>query len=127
MTCVWDALRTKIKSEDIRSILGLSNPSAKEFVMALKGKNCCTTGIKWQGQSLSAQQLSENMKWIENHDASGINNGYDCSTCDAYLILVAYIFKIKIIHTYLNSQIIYEPSEPPKYTLHFSNNQGHFW
>lgn len=127
MTCVWDALRAKIRSDDLRNILGVQHSSAHNLVAALKNKNISTRGVRWQGTELKGQELEENMKWIEAHDIRTISSGYDCSTADPYLILVCFLLKIKIVHSYMNHQIVYEPPGPPRYTLHFQNNRGHFW
>ena len=127
MTCVWDALRTKIRAEDLRTLLGVNNCTAHELVKSLKAKNKATIGAKWQGTSLTTQQMSENMKWIENHNINSITNGYEMGTCDPYILLVSYILNIRIHHQYLNTTIVYDPPDPPRYTLTFSSNQGHFW
>jgi hypothetical protein len=127
MTCVWDALIAKIPREDMRTALGITQPTAHTLVSSLKSKNCATVGVRWQGNALTQKQMEENMKWIETHDITTIRNGYDCSSCDAYIILVCYLFKVKIHHQYLTTQIVYDPPGPPKYTLSFANNSGHFW
>lgn len=127
MTCVWDALRTKIKNDDLYKILGMQTNSARELVQCLKSKNRATVGVKWQGISLKQKEMEENMKWIENHNVNSISNGYDCSTCDPYIILVCYLLNVKITHKYINNHIIYEPPGHVRYELHFENNMGHFW
>lgn len=127
MTCVWDALRTKIRSDDLRTILGLQAPTPRDLVMALKSRNIATVGVRWQGKSITTTEMTENMKAIECHDINSISNGYDMSVCDPYLLLVCFLFKIRIVHQYLGTKIVYEPPVPPRYELQFANNQGHFW
>lgn len=127
MTCVWNALLQKIQTNDLKTLLGVTNHTPHELVKALKAKNCATVGVKWQGTELTRQQISENMKHVEVHDIGSIGNGYDCSACDAYMILVCYILKVRILHQYLNTQIVYDPPGPSRYTLSFANNAGHFW
>ncbi len=128
MTCVWNALLAKIQSSDLRTLMGVNNnPTPRELVRSLKAKNCATVGVKWQGTALTRQQISENMKWIENHDIGTIGNGYDCSACDAYIILVCFLLNAQVHHQYLNTRIVYDPPGPSRYTLSFANNAGHFW
>ncbi len=127
MTCVWDALRSKLRPDDLKSILGMQTSTPQNMVMCLKSKNKATVGVKWQGVPLTQKEMLENIEWIKNHDASTINRGYDCSSCDPYLLLVCYLFNVRIAHQYLNNQIIYDPPGTARYQLNFVNNRGHFW
>ena len=127
MTCVWDALRTKIRSDDLRTILGLHSPTPRDLVMALKSRNIATVGVRWQGKLITTTEMTENMKAIEYHDVNSISDGYDMSVCDPYLLLVCFLFKIRITHEYLSTRIVYDPPASPRYELQFANNQGHFW
>ena len=127
MTCVWDALKSKIRADDLNRVLGVPAPSARQFVLGLKSKNRATVGVKWQGKELTRREMEENMKWIEAHDVNTIGNGYDCSCADPYIMLVCHLFNIRIIHQYLNTPIVYDPPGASRYELHFSNNHGHFW
>ena len=57
-----------------------------------------------------------------------INDGYLCSTCDPFLLLIAYLFQITINHRYNNHFIIYKSKmDVSKKVLEFRSDHGHFW
>ena len=83
--------------------------------------------IKWQNISLSKIQLNENFDHIKNFDVSKITDGYWCSTCDPFLILICKIFEIDIEHNYCNIKINYNNTSNSRKKLIFNSNRNHFW
>ena len=127
MSCFWDTLLSKIKKEDIQTILSLHNPTPKDFANTLKTKNIPTDNVLWMGAEITQQMKEENMKHIEGYDSSTIPNGYLCSTCDPFLLLITELFQIKIIHHYNKVVINYQQKIDNKYTITIHNNKGHMW
>lgn len=125
MTCFWDALLNKLRDEDLRNLLRGGPRTPRNLVLALKRENRQTTTVRWQGQALSPQQLTENVEWVQTHDVNTIQNGYDCSTADPYLLLVSWLLRVRIHHRYLRSDIVYAPDGPARYQIHLSSNRGH--
>ena len=124
MTCFWNAILSKVKSDDMRVLIGSpSNP--RDLVLALKRKNVCTKGVRWQTCDVPEQQLRENVQWIDAHDVNTIGNGYDCGTADPYLFLLCYLLSIRISHQYLRTSITYDPPGTVRYTIRFVSNHGH--
>tara|TARA_B100000686_G_C16634879_1_gene886729 strand:- start:664 stop:1047 length:384 start_codon:yes stop_codon:yes gene_type:complete len=127
MSCFWTTLLNKIKKEDIHEILGLYNPTLNDFVDALKSKNCKTENVLWNMEELNNQAKEENIKHIKEYDTHTISNGYLCSTCDPFLLLITELFHIEIIHHYTKSIITYQNNISNNYTIKIHNNQGHMW
>lgn len=125
MTCFWNAILSKVKQNDLRTMLGVSQFTPSGLVASMKQANTKTSGVKWQGQRVSEQQLSENIQWIQEHRANSIRNGYDCGIADPYLFLLCYTCQISIRHSYLGHLISYDPPNAPRYTVHFTSNRGH--
>ena len=61
MSCFWDTLLSKIKKEDIQTILSLHNPTPKDFANTLKTKNIPTDNVLWMGAEITQQMKEENM------------------------------------------------------------------
>jgi len=117
MTCFWDAIRNKLNIKD----------SNETFIKNLKSKNNKNTNILWNDTSLSDKQLEENYVHIREFDDKKINNGYDCSVCDPFLILICNIYKVSIIHNYRGIIINYKNNDKPEKILNFQSNNNHFW
>jgi len=117
MTCFWDS---------IRESLNLNLISNEEFINNLKNKNNLTKDIKWNNEYLNDKQLEENYQHIKNFEISDIYNGYDCSSCEPFLFLIANIYKKNIYHNYNGIDILYYKSIDSS-KLSFSSNTGHFW
>ena len=77
---------------------------------------------------LEYQFLEECKRAVDELDIKSIHNGYLCSTCDPYLILVSDIFNVNIQHKYLNSTIEYKniKNNNNNRSIYVKSNQGHF-
>jgi hypothetical protein len=124
MSCFWDALIQRL--HEIHVIPPGTTPH--RLAMLLREKNVKTVGVKWQGSHISEQQMAENFHHVKDYNVNTINNGYDCSTCDPFLLLVSEVFKVNIHHTYLNTPIHYTRActcrEFP--TMRFASSSSHF-
>jgi len=127
MSCFWDTLLNRIKKEDIQTILSLHNPAPKDFVTALKNKNISTENVLYGGIELSKQMKEENIEHIKEYDSNTITNGYLCSTCDPFLLLITELFQIEINHHYNKTLINYQHKINNKYTIKIQSNKGHMW
>jgi hypothetical protein len=96
-------------------------------------KNNCvkTSNVYWNDTELTEQQIQENNDRIINLDISSIIHGYDCSSCDPFLLLVSQIYRIDIKHNYNGHIISYKYKNPNKddcnKMLYFISDKGHFW
>ena len=125
MTCFWDGLIKALKSitsyKDRPTII-----SARDLMLFVKSNNRMTPSILHNGAPLSHKLMTENMRAIRELDVNKIGAGYDCSTCDPVLLLIAEIFRINITHTFNGHKIQYtNPSA--KYNINVFSNMGHFW
>ena len=116
MTCFWDALRNKLN-------ISMDNMI---FVIHLKNNNTKENNILWNDEKLSTKQVEENYEHIKNFNEKSIFNGYDCSICDPFLILICNLYNININHNYNGYTMKYLKNTNFK-TLHFSSDTGHFW
>ena len=116
MTCFWDGLRQGLNV----------NSSNEEFISFLKTKNTKKTNVLWNNNSLSDKELEENFIHIEEFNMKSIRNGYDCSTCDPFLILICEVYNINIKHNYNGNIIKYHRGNNLN-TINFSSDLGHFW
>jgi hypothetical protein len=125
MTCFWDGILKELTNDDFKK-LKTKKPNNKNFVVLLKNSNTKETkNIKWNGDTLSDNQIKENYEHIKDFDVKSIRNGYLCSTCDPFLILVCKLFNVNIYHKYCGNLMKYEVDNPNR-TLHFKSNKGHF-
>ena len=127
MSCFWDTLLNRINKEDIQTILSLHNPTPKDFANALKQTNSKTDNVLWNMKELSSQEKNDNIDHVKEYDSNTITNGYLCSTCDPFLLLITELFQIEILHHYNNTIINYKHQLENKYTITIHNNKGHMW
>lgn len=128
MSCFWDSIITKINHEIISDVLDIPKITPLDFCNGLKDKNCKTTSVLWNGGILTEQQYSENMAHIKDYDIGTISNGYDCSICDPFLLLITELFQIDIYNSFNNTTIHYKyngETESKSFTL--QNDKGHMW
>ena len=134
MTCFWDGIIRSLTKEDYAKI-GLNlRPNAIKFAEALTAHNTKNTRIMWRvgiksaNQKMGNQFKSECFEARKCLDIKRIRHGYDCSTCDPFLFLVADIFGVNIRHDYMQTSIFYVNELPNiTRTLHFASNRGHFY
>ena len=116
MTCFWDGIRSKLN-------INVDNVS---LIRELKNKNQKITNIIWNDSSITNQQAEENYQHIKDFDENYIHNGYDCSVCDPFLILISLIYDVNIEHNY-NGHIMNYTNPTSSNKIHFGSDRGHFW
>jgi hypothetical protein len=130
MTCFWKGILKGLHRDDFEYVTKMKNcrkPTIKEFIIFLKNSNLMTKNIDWNNSKLSNMELQENMHAIKTFNINSINNGYACSTCDPFLLLISEIFCVNINHYYLNRIMKYENKKRPRKIITFRSNYGHFW
>ena len=125
MTCFWSGLLGCLHQNDFRRIGILRKPSIRNFVTLLKSRNKITENVLWQDTKLTDKFKKECFEAVKELNVNSINNGYLCSTCDPFLILVSELFKVNIIHNYCNININYKCIGAGK-TIKVKSNKGHF-
>lgn len=125
MSCYWDALIKKIKKNDFKYVLELDKITPQLLADKLKINNKKVKSIIVNNNTITTSQQDENFNHIKNYDINTINNGYDCSTFDPFLILIADLFSITIINIYNGNKIIYKPIGYSRYNIELKNNKNH--
>lgn len=123
MTCFWTGIISSLTDSEIKQY-GLSR-SPRDFIIKLQALNSPTENALWCGMGLSNQQLEENVLHVKNYNVDAINGGYDCSTCDPFLLLVCELFNLTIEHNYNGTMIKYSHITP-KRTVRYHSNSSHF-
>ncbi len=141
MTCFWTGLVTALNrvlrpEDQIRDL--------PTFIRSLQSQNLAVTSVVWNGEVISDQFNRENQKAIGALNSTQIQNGYDCSSCDPVLLLVAQLYDVDVEHLYgigrngsPGIRSIYRHPIPEeirsrsefreKPILRFASDQGHFW
>jgi hypothetical protein len=127
MTCFWNAIISSLKDEDKKILNVNGRIFPKRMVEILKSKNQETNNVTWNNEKLKERQIKENIEHIKELDINKINNGYLCSTCDPFLILLAETLKVKIKHNYNGTVIIYNNIEKERRTINLCSDRGHIW
>ena len=124
--CFWLGLLSKLTNDDFHYAFKQNKPNIDIFINLLMDNNVYTKNIKWQNHYLTDYELKENFNHIQDFDKSTINKGYDCSSCDPFLLLITHLFQITLIHQYCGHSIIYDSKSPRKKINYFANTH-HFW
>ena len=131
MSCFWDAILNKIKTQDFQKIFNHSGkPNPETFAKMLIKENVKTENVLWNSQIMKEKQLQENYEHIQEFNVSNVNQGYDCSTCDPFLLIICELFKISIQHVYLGKTIEYTHKKNVfnnNYTIKLQSDKGHMW
>ena len=125
MTCFWNGIINSLAYNDLE-ILDIKSKNIYNLIDSLKNKNCEYTGVKWQNNVINRHQINENIEHIKCYDKNTAGQGYLCSTCDPFLILLSYLLKIDIIHNYCGNIIKYTNNNSSK-CFYYKSNSGHFW
>lgn len=132
MTCFWDGLMQALNKLPLKTIIkdtlkieGKIN--AQIFAEALKKNNCMTDNVLWNSTPLLEQFKQENMMMISGFDTTHISQGYLCSSCDPFLLLISQLFKTDIYHHYNGHNIEYKNSQSNGNIIRVSSDKGHFW
>lgn len=127
MTCFWKGIINSLDYDDWNILQLKKNPNEREFIRKLQELNePIDDFILWQNEPLSNQEKKEHYETIKDYDISCIHKGHLTSICDSFLLLLTKLLKIKIIHKFLNIDIIYEYKGEIRKTLRFRSNHGHF-
>ena len=125
MSCFWDTIIVRMRNRLLENI-NKDDINPKNIVDFLKKHNIKTLNVKWNGDFLSKQQLIENQEHIKNYNIDTVNEGYLCSTCDPFLLLLCEIYNIDIHNNYLNNNIIYNNIlNISKKKIVIENNKSH--
>jgi len=130
MTCFWNGIIVALKQNMIKEHFGLNyKPNAIDFVKMLKQKATIPYDVLWNDQEISEQELKDGFKKIVELDPNELRYGYLCSACDPYLMLISHMFKVNIVHKFLNTVINYKYkyANNNTMTLKFGSDRGHFW
>jgi hypothetical protein len=125
MTCFWDGIMKSLTQSDFNFIKEKKTNNVA-FIKMLKKRRQLTTNVLWQGNPLREQEITEHIKAITEYDINEISNGHLTSVCDSFLLLICELFKVNIIHRYMNIEIKYTNKEQSRKTIHYSSNNGHF-
>ncbi|AYV78795.1 MAG: hypothetical protein Edafosvirus34_5 [Edafosvirus sp.] len=134
MTCFWKGIITALGNDRIKKVLGTKMGHQKKinvvkFVQSLKKNNTITDDVLCEDMELNQQLKQDNYKHVANLDIKKINMGYDCSTCDPFLLLICQLFEINIQHQFNGVTIDYtnKKVKNKSYKLNFGSDTGHFW
>ncbi|AYV78317.1 MAG: hypothetical protein Edafosvirus9_31 [Edafosvirus sp.] len=117
MSCVWNGIISALKL----------NMRPLDLLQLVQEKNIETVDVVWNNQELTKQNYTENMERIKSISPREISCGYDCSSCDPLLLLIAQIFNVSIIHNYNNVIINYTNKKYPYNKINVASNNNHFW
>lgn len=123
MTCFWKGTMDGLCKKQVTIV------TPEKFITFLKEYNVKTYDVLWNDQKLSEKELIENQLRVKELDIKSIWNGYDCSSCDPFLLLISQVFKVHINHDFNGTKIKYTNITIPKDSqpLNFKSNRGHFW
>ena len=122
MTCVWDGIITALRA------FGLRPMSAQTFAEKIKARNRVVENVRVNGRDLSPSERIENYMAIRGLNPATTGDGYDCSTSDPLLILVASVFMLDIHHDYAGVKIMYTyHGRGNRGAIHLRSDRGHLW
>lgn len=116
MTCVWNGLINALSL----------NMKAKDLLKHVQENNIKTSDITWNGEVLTEKNYTENIEWIKCIKETEIYHGYDCSTCDPLLFLIAQIYNVSIHHNYNGIMIKYINKKYADKVINVMSTRGHF-
>jgi len=126
MTCFWDGLLRNLYPEDLILLNSNKNINNIDFILLLKKNNKLCENVIWQKEKLSKKILEENYEMVKIFNVNNINQGYECGTCDPFMILLCELLKININHDYNGHNIQYNINDARK-TINYKSNQSHFF
>jgi hypothetical protein len=137
MACFWNGILQQLTTVDLK-VLGIQNKNPQSLVQAFKQKAKKTNSVRWNGDKLSNKQLDENLQHIQTYNIKTIGNGYLCSSCEPFLLLLSELLQVHIHHNYLHTSIKYTITDyddnittddniTAARIMKFGSNRGHFW
>ena len=126
MSCFWDSILRCISLNEMNTIFktNYSKITPKEFVENLKKKNRTIINVLWNNVKFKKQELAEVDEHIKNYNVDTITNGYLCSCCDPFLILICEIFNINITNNFNGVKIYYQNINTTR-VIYLNNNSSH--
>ena len=125
MTCFWEAIISKLLEKELSLLQYYKGRNDhKILIRSLKNLNMKVSNVMVQGTPLTQRQIDENYKHIEKYNTNSSHNGYDCSTCDPFILLLASIFKLRIKHNYNGTMITYEHLNSER-EIEFNSTRNH--
>ena len=127
MSCFWDTLIQKINSDDVNNILKINNCNPETFSNALKNENIKVDNVLWNNNEITEKEKQESFDHIKDYDSNTLKNGYLCSVCDPFLLLISELFQIEIVHHYNGVVIHYKNNIKNNYKITIHSDKGHMW
>tara|TARA_B100000900_G_C20572030_1_gene713628 strand:+ start:115 stop:498 length:384 start_codon:yes stop_codon:yes gene_type:complete len=124
MSCFWDNILISLNDEDYNYI-GLSKMNNYNFIRFLKNMNEEVNEVLWNDIKLTDKQIEENLIHIDDYPVKEIENGYLCSICDPFLLLICHLFRVNIEHIFLDTKQMYTIRDARR-TIQFKSNESHF-
>lgn len=124
MSCFWNSILSAVSASEKKEI---GNPkNVVDLIRALKKHNQLTRDVTWNRLRLSARELKENFIAIDAYDAKSHPNGYLCSSCEPFLLLLAQLLQVNIDHKFCGVQIHYRFNDAEcARVLRFISTQTH--
>ena len=123
MACFWKGIRASLSKDD-KNKLGITDNTIPDLIKTLKNNNTLDINVLWQNKTLTKKELDENFTHIRDYPIDSYKNGYLCSTCDPFIILLCNTLNVNIKHEYLGDIILYSTESVNTYI--FKSNRGHF-
>lgn len=128
MSCFWIGIISAFSIKEFQNAFpshtNNHKPNPKQLIQLFKKYNKKTHNVTWNGDTLSEQELQENLTCIKEYNVNSFNQGHWCSTCDPFILLTCELFNVNIEHKYMKTSIIYN-SNGAKKTIRFKSNRGH--
>jgi hypothetical protein len=116
MTCFWRGLQAGLDSSRIDDT---------EFARRLQAANRRTYDVYWNGAPLEKKASDENFEHVRDYDLRHIGDGYDCSTCDPFILLFCQIHSCDVVHDYCGTQITYSNIADSTKTINIISTETH--
>jgi hypothetical protein len=134
MSCFWDGLRGALAPTEwdtlqcaasARTNVGLAS-ALKRIAETLRPQQF--DGMRWNGEVLQPQLCRELLAHVKEYSVSQIPNGYDCSSCDAFLCLCTVLLRWDMTFVYCGVPITYKwVASTPLRVLTLGARIGHFY
>ena len=123
MTCVWNAILSRMSGEEIQLLERKTPIALVKWVKSLKMK---TPDVQVNGNSLKQKEMEENIERIRN--INNIYNGYDMSSSDPLLIVLSQRLGWEIRFKFVNTNLIIKNTKKinPK-IVNFRSSRTHFY
>ena len=126
MTCFWKGFMNCLSDTDVQFSRGLSRlpQHEHEFVHFLQKNNIRANDVSWQHQPVSSRLQEESFQAVKALESNTIGEGYWCSTCDPFILLISQLFQIDVHHRFCGHLVVYSVPHPRK-TIYVTSDRGH--